>query len=342
MSRTRILFLFLVFALGGWASGTRGAGGGIETAYFSGKRYLRLPDWARANNLDVRWLKRDEVMQLTNRSSRFVFAKDSRTAELNGVRVRLSFPIVLGNGTGYIAETDVQTALRPLLFTPKNRAGAKIRSIVIDPGHGGHDPGFEDGPHQEKKYTLLLAQELRDQLNQAGFSASLTRTTDVYIDPFGRPEIANRRNADLFISLHWNTVTSGKAEVKGVQTYCLTPAGAPSSLDSSGQVGGAGAKPGNRNDQKNMFLAYELHKSLVAGAGIEDREVMRARYAVLCNAEMPAVLIEGGYMSHPEESRRIYDAAYRQKMARAIVDGVLAYQQQVAPAAPPRASRGGR
>ena len=90
-----------------------------------------------------------------------------------------------------------------------------------------------------------------------------------------------------------------------------------------------GTRPGNPNDDKNMFLAYLLQKSLVNNLGVEDHGVRRARYAVLCGAEMPAVLIEGGYMSNPAESRRIYDPAYRQQMARAIVQGIVAYRRQV-------------
>ncbi len=78
-----------------------------------------------------------------------------------------------------------------------------------------------------------------------------------------------------------------------------------------------------------MFLAYELHKSLLKDLAAPDRGVRRARFAVLRTAEMPAVLIEGGFMSHPAESKRIYDPAYRRQMARAIVEGIVAYKNQV-------------
>ncbi|MDB6065482.1 MAG: Cell wall hydrolase/autolysin [Pedosphaera sp.] len=333
MRATLVLILLLFSACGKWVGTAHAAStaGRIESVDFSGKRYVRLEDWAKLNNFDIRWMGHDETLQLTNRSSRLVFNKDSREAQLNGVNVCLSHPILLRNGGSYISKLDLETAVHPLVWPPLNRSGAKVKTIVIDPGHGGKDPGFENGSHQEKKYTLLLAQELCDQLKRAGFNASLTRTTDTKIELPERPDIARRRGADLFISLHWNSVGGSKNEVKGVQTFCLTPPGASSS-NAGGEIIDAGAKPGNLNNAKNMFLAYELQKSLLKNLGTQDRGVRRARFAVLCPAEMPAVLIEGGFMSHPTESKRIYDPAYRRDMARAIVEGVQDYKRQVEPA----------
>jgi N-acetylmuramoyl-L-alanine amidase len=252
---------------------------------------------------------------------------DSREAELNGVKICLSYPIILRNGSPCISQADLDTAIGPLLHPPRAAPGARIRNIVIDPGHGGKDPGEQNGSHKEKTYTLLLAQELRDQLNHSGFNASLTRTTDTFVELPDRPEIARRRNADLFISLHWNTLP-GNRSLRGAQTFCLTPAGASSS-NAGGSLIGAGRSAGNRNNEKNILLAWCLQKSLLQIPGMEDRGVRRARYWVLREAVMPAVLIEGGFMSNHAESRRIYDPAYRREMARAIVEGVLNYQRAV-------------
>jgi N-acetylmuramoyl-L-alanine amidase len=328
-----LLFLLPVVALE-WSPLTlRAASAAMETADFSGHRYVRLTDWARAASFDVRWLQRDEAIQLTNRSCRLTFEKDSHNAGFNGVNVLLCYPFVVQNGAGYLAEADLRETLAPLFSPTPNAGGAHVRTIVIDPGHGGKDPGFQVGSHQEKKYTLLLAQELRDQLKHAGFNASLTRTRDTYVEKSARPEIARQRGADLFISLHWNSASVGKNDVRGVQTYCLTPAGAASS-NSGDDVSDVEAKPGNRNDRQNLLLAYDLQKTLTHDLGAEDRGVRRARFAVLCDAQMPAVLIEGGYMSHPVESKQIYDSAYRRHMAGAIVAGVLAYKRQVEPPPP--------
>ncbi|WP_160164588.1 N-acetylmuramoyl-L-alanine amidase [Pedosphaera parvula] len=321
------LLLFAFLKVGGVvpASGTASK---LEKLVLPGRGDVRLSEWAKVSGFDIHWLKKDQSLQLTKDSSKLLFGVDSREAEVNGVNVWLSHPIVLVNGNPYISELDIHTALEPVLAPPKNFGGGKVKTIVIDPGHGGKDPGFQDGPQQEKKFTLLLAQELCSQLKQAGFEASLTRTTDTLIDLPVRPEIAKRRGADLFISLHWNSAPSSRNEVRGVETYCLTPAGA-SSFNAGGELFGSGTKPGNRFNDKNMYLAYQIQKSLLTGLAADDRGVKRARYAVLRTAEMPAILIEGGFMSHPAESKRIYDAVYRKQMARAIVNGITSYKKQV-------------
>src|SRR5258708_6810055 len=86
-----------------------------ETAQIGGKEYARLNDGARANDFDARWLKRDETVQLTNRSAKLVLALESREAQMNGVEVWLLFPIVQRNGTVYVAKLDLQTTLQPIL-----------------------------------------------------------------------------------------------------------------------------------------------------------------------------------------------------------------------------------
>jgi N-acetylmuramoyl-L-alanine amidase len=116
-------------------------------------------------------------------------------------------------------------------------------------------------------------------------------------------------------------------EVKGIETYCLTPAGATSS-NAQGE-GDTRWFKANGNDEKNMLLAYQLQKSMVRELPVEDRGVKRARFQVLREATMPAVLIEGGFLSHPIEQKKILDAAYRRQLARAIVDGILAYKKTV-------------
>jgi N-acetylmuramoyl-L-alanine amidase len=303
-----------------------------ESVQVAGKEYVRLADWAKANGFEVRWLKAQETLQLSNHAAKLVVGVDSREAEVNGVAVWLSFPVVVRNGAVCLARLDLQTTLQPVLWPPKNRSGARIKSICLDPGHGGKDPGNRVGANQEKKYTLLLAQEVRDQLTRAGLKVTLTRTTDTFVELPTRPDLARRRKADLFVSLHFNSTESSRNSVQGAEVYCLTPAGA-SSTNARGEGGGAGWFPGNRYNDKNMFLAYQVQKALTKSLAVEDRGVRRARWAVLRDAVMPALLIEAGFMSHPVEGRKIFDASYRRQMAKAIVDGVLAYKRVVEQAA---------
>ena len=209
-----------------------------------------------------------------------------------------------------------------------------LKTICLDPGHGGKDTGNHTFWHSEKTYTLALASELRDQLQKAGFNVVLTRTKDTYVELSDRVALANRRGADLFVSLHFNATETGSTDVEGPETYCITPVGA-SSTNARGEGSDHGSTVANRNGDESLLFAYQVQKSLVQNLNIEDRGVRHARFAVLCDAKMPAILIEGGYMTHPVEGKKIYDAAYRRQMAQAIVRGILAYQKLTSPPAPP-------
>ena len=301
--------------------------------FINGHNYVALASWARANNFHVATTDRGTEFVLTNKTSHLVFDQDSADSTINGIKVRLSFPVAKG---GFISQLDAEKTIRPLVF-PQKSSGRRIRTICLDPGHGGKDTGYRVGrffPHNEKTYTLALGLELRRQLQQAGFNVVLTRDKDVYPELSARPDLANRRNADLFISLHFNSFPSDPASVQGPETYCITPVGAASSNDSEGVGAGHSPCPANSNEDKSLLLAYQVQRSLVKNLGVTDRSVRRARFEVLRTAEMPAILIEGGYMSHPTEGKKIFDEGWRKQMAAAILRAVLNYQKAVSPAAP--------
>lgn len=300
---------------------------GAPVQRVSGPAYVRVNDWARSRNFEVRWLKKDETLEVTRQSARLRFTVDSNDAEVNGVGVRLLFPIAIREGAPCVSQLDTQTTLEPIL-SPKSRRGTSVTRICLDPGHGGIDSGNRVGSHQEKTYTLLLAQELASQLTRAGYKVTLTRNSDRFIELPERAEIAKKRSADLFISLHFNSAPNSASTVRGAEVYCMTPVGAPST-NARGEGGGAGWYPGNRSNDRNVFLAYHLQKALTQALGAEDRGVHRARFAVLRDATMPAVLIEAGFMSNPAEGRKIFDAGYRRQIAKAIVDGMGAYRRGV-------------
>ncbi len=311
----------------------QGAPHSSDQVHLGGKEYVRVADWAKGNDLKARWLKSDETIELTGPGARLFLNVDSCEARINGINVWLLSPVAQRNGTAYIAQQDVESTLKPLLSPPGNdsRAGA-IKTICLDPGHGGADPGYCVGASREAKYTLLLAQELRQQLIRAGFKVALTRNSDSTVDLPARPELAKRRKADLFVSLHFNAVTDTSNSVRGTEVYCLTPAGA-SSTNARGEGGNANWCAGNRQNDKNLVLAYHMQKSLTRNLETEDRGVRRARFAVLRGALMPAILIEAGFLSHPVEGRKILDSAYRREIARAIVEGLVSYKHLVEAAA---------
>src|SRR5207237_7942328 len=110
------------------------------SAFINGQNYVPLADWAHANGLNGYTFNRGDAIILTNRTTRLVFDVDSPQAEINGVQVRLSFPVANQKGVPLIAQLDLDTAIRPLLFPQKN-SGKKIATICLDPGHGGKDTG---------------------------------------------------------------------------------------------------------------------------------------------------------------------------------------------------------
>jgi N-acetylmuramoyl-L-alanine amidase len=312
----------------------------VKATSFNGQYYVPLAEFARANGFSLTSVRRGDEAVLTNKNGvRLVFDVNSAQAQIAGVNVRLSFPVAADHGQLLVSQLDIDTAIRPLIYAQKPSA-RKVTTICLDPGHGGKDPGNRVGGgifgHSEKTYTLALAQELKKQLQRAGFRVILTRSRDTYVDLPSRPAVANSAGADLFISLHFNATPADKADISGPETYCITPAGAPSS-NAHGENGefsaavGLGATTANRNENKSLLLAYLMERSLVTSLHANDRSVRRARFAVLRDATMPAILIEGGYMTHPVEGKKIFDSGYRSQMAAAIVKAVLAYQKVMAP-----------
>jgi N-acetylmuramoyl-L-alanine amidase len=320
---TSILLLLLILA--GQATSCFGGSDPIEHVRIAGKEYARLSDWAKSNEFGLRWLKRDETVELVNSAAKVLLQIHAPEAQINGIEVRLLFPLVEHGEGVWISVADLKSTFEPVLFPPRLKRGEALRSVCLDPGHGGKDPGNQVGSSQEKKFALLLSQELQTELKHAGWKVTLTRTRDNFVELPSRPEIARHDKADLFISLHFNSIGSSASSVKGAEVYCLAPAGAPST-NAGGEGGGARSFAGNRYNDENMFLAYQLQKALTRKVPIEDRGVHRARFWVLRDAVMPAVLIEAGFLSHPVEGRKIASSSYRRQLASAIVDGLAAYK----------------
>ncbi len=308
--------------------GACAAAAGAEWLRVNGREYGRVNEWCRSHQLESRWLKPEEALEIAGRGLRAVLTVDSRQAQINGVQVWLSFPAVQVNGAVCLARSDLQGTLQPLLFPAKEQAGTKLWRITLDAGHGGKDPGYCVGESQEKRFTLSLAQELRDQLRRAGFKVYLTRSSDRFVELSTRASLAKRQKAELFVSLHFNAAETSRNSVQGAQVFCLTPAGA-NSTNSRGEVADTSWCAGNRQDERNLLLAFAVQKGLRDRTGVQDMGVRRARFAVLREAQMPAVLIEAGFMSHPVEGRKIATAAYRHEIAHGIVDGLLWYKRTV-------------
>jgi len=245
---------------------------------------------------------------------------NSLSAYWGKVEIRLGFKPQLVGSQIYLHALDFKKSIDPLahgtaVATPPNRL------VIIDPGHGGAQVGTRDvvSGRFEKDYTLDWAKRLAPLLEQSGWRVALTRTSDVAMPLADRVAFAEAQRADLFISLHFNAAGDTGQSPAGLETYCLTPAGMPSSLTRGYSDDARVALPNNVYDVQNIRYAMRLHTSLLQVNGNKDRGVRRARFLdVLAGQNRPAVLIEGGYLSNPGEAKLIADPAHRQKLADAI------------------------
>lgn len=244
---------------------------------------------------------------------------------VEGLKVYLDDPIGQLRGKLTVTRIDYDKVIVPLVWRlPVPRPGAQ--RILLDPGHGGKDPGKVQTVlnYTEKAATLDTALRLKPLLEKLGFEVLLTRDKDVAIDLEDRAPMATKAKADLFLSLHYNGGAAGDSTSAGIETYCLTPTGQHSTNKAVGRAD-LTAEPGNKLDTFNLQLAFNVHRQLLAQTGAEDRGIRRARFAVLRPLTCPGILIEGGFVSSRIEGAQIANAAYRQKLAQAIADGVMDY-----------------
>ncbi len=250
---------------------------------------------------------------------------DHREITLNSVQHWLSTPVLAARGQLWITSLDVLKTIDPVLRQGRSRTPAPIRLVVLDPGHGGTDTGTRGQRSVEKKFTLDVARRVESVLEANGLTVLLTRTTDRTLSLDDRVDLAKSKRADLFVSIHFNS--GGSAQ--GIETYCVPPAGAPSTADAFRRFfrGDNQACTGNRYDEKNVWLAHSVQRSVLRATGARDRGVRRARFVVIRDAPCPAILIEGGFLSNRTEERRILTAEYREKLAKAIAEGILDYRK---------------
>ncbi|MBW4594690.1 MAG: N-acetylmuramoyl-L-alanine amidase [Brasilonema angustatum HA4187-MV1] len=192
-----------------------------------------------------------------------------------------------------------QTIPQPM---PRPRVPNGRVVIVIDPGHGGHDSGAPGlGGLLEKDVVLPIGRRIASILQQNGIQVALTRDTDYFVTLQGRVDIAVQANADLFVSVHANSVDR-RPDVNGLETYYFD-----SGLD----------------------LARVVHSNILRTIPtIKDRGVRKARFYVLRKNSIPSILVETGYMTGQEDNPRLGSPEYQNRMAEAIANGILLYLRQ--------------
>jgi N-acetylmuramoyl-L-alanine amidase len=237
-----------------------------------------------------------------------------------------------------------KTALQPVVTHEQD---SRKKLIIIDPGHGGKDSGaIGINSRQEKDIVFTVSLILKELLERKGYKAMLTRDGDYFIELQERTRFANHKGADLFVSVHANAVDlrhSDPSKSKGVETFFLSPARSERAKRSAEKENGYGV--GTMDGlSKEAFLnllnrdkivasnkfAIDIQKYMLANLRSKYRNtvdggVREAPFWVLVGAQMPAVLVELGYITNPEEAEYFEDAMYRALLAKGIAEGVDSY-----------------
>lgn len=176
---------------------------------------------------------------------------------------------------------------------------ANFRTVVIDPGHGGRDKGGNYGKVYEKHLALDTAYRLEKNLRSMGYRTVMTRRSDQFISLPARCKTANRYRKAIFVSVHYNY--TWKRHVSGLETFYYS--------------------------QSGKKLADAIQRGMLRYTRAENRGVKFGRFYVIRNTRMPAVLVEGGFLSHSKERGRIKSAYFREAIARGIAEGIQRYRR---------------
>ena len=197
-----------------------------------------------------------------------------------------------------VSPAAATTNSQPNTNTPRPNRQERVM-VVVDPGHGGKDPGtIGVRGIREKDIILPISQQVSRILSQKGIKVIMTRSRDHFVSLEGRAEMANRADADLFVSIHANAISLSRPDVNGLETYYY---------------------------QSGRSLAHTIHRNILRRLPINDRRVRRARFYVLRKTEMPAVLVEVGFLTGNQDAANLTRSSYRRQMAEAIAAGILEY-----------------
>lgn len=254
---------------------------------------------------------------------------------MNNVKFIFSQSVVASGNGVYVSRIDLAKLIDPVLRPNFIRNAGDFRTVILDAGHGGKDPGATNPIGTEASYNIKLAIRLKGLLEAKGFKVKMIRDTDRFYSLQERVNIANSVSENaIFVSLHFN---SGGRSARGIETFTLSPPGV-SHYGSDLKASDAQTKTGNEHDSANIALATALHGSVLRRLGNNtlDRGIKRARFSVLSGVKHPAVLFEGGFMSHPYEARLIANESYQAAIAAGMVEAIERYRFAVGrkPAAP--------
>src|SRR5213595_2959388 len=265
-----------------------------------------------------------EKSQLDAVKNPLEFVSGSREAMINGARSWLCFPLIEQDGKYLVSRTDVAKTIEPLVRPHRVSNVGSVQTIVLDPGHGGYDKGQVSRYGSEKDFALDVARTLRPLLQAKGLRVIMTREGDYFVPLEVRAKIANAARNSIFVSIHFNA-TNDDPNATGFEIFSFTPRGAPSTSDNAAAPSSLSMQPGSEVDAQSMALSVCIYHSLLGHIPEFDRGIKRARFAVLRLTRVPAVLIEGGFLTERGESQLIAKKDWRGRLAQAIGVGIENY-----------------
>ena len=222
-----------------------------------------------------------------------------------------------GKNIGFGATSADVVAPKKIGSASRGNYDVLNKVVYLDAGHGGYDPGASYFGISEKSLTLAIQSRVKAKLEAEGYQVVTTRTSDTYVDLTDRSRAANASESDIFVSIHINA--SGSSAAQGIETYYYQPyAEYPSRINATYH-----ANPTRLS--MSDTLANAIQSSLINATGAQNQGVKRQTFAVLRETTAPAVLLELGFLSNPQEAARLNTSAYQETLANAIVAGIKRY-----------------
>lgn len=325
---------------------------------FNGVQYIPLVRMCDTYGLDYKW---DNVVRtaVITKNGKIVLRAESDRILVNGEEKKLANPVIFTNSSVYVPTAFVRNNLgyifktapeeRPVKAAPEARPAGRylIKKVIIDPGHGGKDPGAIGRrlKIREKDLALAVSKKLRAILEKRDITVEMTRNRDVFISLPERVRMANSSNADLFISVHINA--SRSRMMSGFECYYLSDAADDNARaieafeNSSLKLDEGTLLEHSRGLDKTLWdikltenrresaeLAGDICNSVETSLAARNKGVKTARFYVLKYTRIPAVLIEVGYLSNKFEELKLKDEGYINRITDVIAKGILAYKNK--------------
>jgi N-acetylmuramoyl-L-alanine amidase len=301
------------------------AAGDWQIIKVNGHDYLSVDNISKFYGLPAEVVPSGSKIQPETVNHPLEFVSGSREAMINGARSWLCFPVIEQNEKFLVSRTDVAKTIEPLVRPHRVPNVGKVQTVVLDPGHGGYDKGQVSRNGYEKDFALDVARRLRPILQAKGLRVIMTREGDYFVPLEVRAKIANSARNSIFVSIHFNA-TNDDPNATGFEIFSFTPRGAPSTSDTNVTSSSFNMQPGSATDAESLALSACIYHSLLGHIPEYDRGIKRARFAVLRLTKVPAVLIEGGFLTDRGESKLIASKDWRGKLAAAIGVGIENYR----------------